>query len=139
MELRGIPLHALVVHAAVVFPPLAALGAGAYSCLDRFRARLRLPVLLAALAAASMVWAAWFTGIDLPPDASEALKDQIARHKRYAGVLLWLVSGFALATLVEWERPNRATRILTAVLGAGTLVATVLTGHAGAHAVWVVE
>lgn len=139
MEVSGIPLHALVVHAAVVFPPLAALAAGAYASFGRCRARLRLPVLFAALAAAATVWAAWFTGIDLPPDASEALQDQIGRHKRYAGVLLWLVSGFALATVVEWAQPSRTTRILIAGLGAGTLVATVLTGHAGAHAVWVVE
>lgn len=139
MEINGIPLHVLVVHAAVVFPPLAALGAGAYSCLNQRFARLRLPVLLAALAAAAAVWAAWFTGIDLPPDASEALTAQVARHKRYAGVLLWLVSGFALAAVVEWVQPSRTTRVLIAVLGAGTLVATVLTGHAGAHAVWVVE
>jgi hypothetical protein len=41
MELGGLPLHPLVIHAAVVFGPLAALCALGYALLDRWRERLR--------------------------------------------------------------------------------------------------
>ena len=41
MEINGLPLHVLIVHAAVVFGPLAALSALAYVGLPSWRDRLR--------------------------------------------------------------------------------------------------
>ena len=41
MEINGLPLHVLVVHAAVVFGPLAALSAIGYVALPSQRDRLR--------------------------------------------------------------------------------------------------
>ena len=49
MELNGVPLHPLVVHAVVVLGPLAALTGLAYAAVPRWRWLLRCP--LVALAA----------------------------------------------------------------------------------------
>ena len=49
MEINGLPLHPLVVHAAVVFGPLAALAALAYVVLPAWRDRLRWPMVVLAL------------------------------------------------------------------------------------------
>ena len=49
MEFHGIPLHPLVVHAAVVFTPLAALSALGFALVERWRGYLRWPTLVAAM------------------------------------------------------------------------------------------
>ena len=53
MEINGLPLHPLVVHAAVVFGPLGALLALGYVSLPARRDRLRLPMLGLALTSAT--------------------------------------------------------------------------------------
>ena len=52
-EFRGLPLHVLVVHAAVIFVPLAALCAVLFVALPRWRYLLRWP--LVALTVISLV------------------------------------------------------------------------------------
>ena len=55
MEINGLPLHPLVVHAAVIFGPIAALTALAF-LVPRWRLRLRWPMVgLALVATASIV------------------------------------------------------------------------------------
>ena len=49
-SIAGLPLHPLVVHATVVFTPLAALAALAYVFLGRYRDLLRWPTLVLAVA-----------------------------------------------------------------------------------------
>ena len=44
MEINGVPLHPLVVHAVVVFAPLAALFGIAYAVLPNWRWALRWPL-----------------------------------------------------------------------------------------------
>ena len=45
-EFRGLPLHVLVVHAAVIFVPLAALCAILFVALPRWRYQLRWPLVV---------------------------------------------------------------------------------------------
>ena len=146
-SVTGIPLHPLVVHATVVFTPLAALAALAYVFLGRYRDLLRWPTLVLALIAVGTVWAAYLTGAnffdsDRFQSFSGELLDRIEKHESYAGTLRWIASGFGIVTVAMTYLHDRAgsSRMalsgLVAVLAVLTLVWTVLTGDAGARAVW---
>jgi len=146
-EINGVPLHPLVVHAAVVFGPLAALSALAYVGLPKHRDRLRWVSLVVVLLATASIWAAYLTGNNFFSSSrfdhfsGEAL-DRIHTHQSYARTLRWITSGFAAVTiLATWLHsrtgPTRIALGLLVVIGAVlTLIWTVLTGDAGARAVW---
>ena len=55
MEINGLPLHPLVVHAAVIFGPLGCLTALAYVGLPQHRDRLRWVALAMVLIATAVV------------------------------------------------------------------------------------
>jgi hypothetical protein len=148
MEINGLPLHVLVVHAAVVFGPLSALSALAYVALPSWRDRLRWVTLLLVLIATGAIWTAYlsganffdsdrFNGIEGTP-----LEKSILDHEALAETLRLVVSGFAAVTLLAtWQHKREgAVRLLLGVLVAAgaiaTLVYTVLTGDAGAQSVW---
>jgi len=84
MELNGTPLHPLVVHAAVVFVPLAAVAVAAY-VVPRWRALLRWPALVLSIGAAASVQLAAMSG--------DSLKEKVGRsplietHEMWAGRL----------------------------------------------------
>lgn len=143
MELNGLPLHPLVVHAAVVFGPLAALTALAYAVSGRLRERLRWPMVGAALVATGSVVAAYLTGDDLlasRPGLEQ--NDQVDTHEDHAELLLWLTIGFgAVAVVSAWlHRHAGAIRVLLSVALAASamavLVQVAITGEAGSRAVW---
>jgi uncharacterized membrane protein len=147
MEINGVPLHPLVVHAAVVFGPLAALSALGYVGLPKYRDRLRWVTLVAVLIATGAIWAAYLTGANfLDSDRFAGLRgealEKIQKHEDYAGTLRLLTSGFAIVTLAAtyWHNRTGAVRwLLSGLVAVGavlTLVWTVLTGDAGAQAVW---
>ncbi|WP_426245086.1 DUF2231 domain-containing protein [Nocardioides sp. LHG3406-4] len=146
MEINGLPLHPLVVHAAVVLGPLAALAALAY-LVPAWRDRMRWPMLLLALVATGAIWAAYLTGEDFLDSArfeglSGPALELVEDHEELADTLRLVVSGFGavalLAALVH--RRGGAVRVLLSVLLLVAAVAvgvwTVLTGEAGAQAVW---
>jgi hypothetical protein len=147
MEIRGLPVHVLVVHATVVLTPLAALVAVAYVCWPRYREMLRWPAAVAAVLAVVLVWAAYFSGNNFFASSrfdhfSGAILDRIDTHERYARTLRWIASGFGLVTVVAvWQhrRPGAVRVGLSVLVVAGavlTLTWTFLTGEAGARAVW---
>jgi len=112
MEISGLPLHPLVVHAAVVFGPIGALTALAYAGLPRWRGRLRMPMLALALLATGSVVAAYLTGSNFLESRPElGQKAMVETHEARAELLLGLSA-------------------------AAVLVQVVLTGDAGARAVW---
>jgi len=152
MELKGIPLHPLVVHAAVVFVPLAAVAVAAY-VVPRWRALLRWPALVLSLGAAASVQLAAMTG--------DSLKEKVGRsplietHEMWAGRLQaasWVLAGVMLVAF--WALPHvhtltrgtdRSSRmpvlerplgLALPVLAVVVLALVVLTGDAGARAVW---
>jgi hypothetical protein len=146
-EINGLPLHPLVVHAAVILGPLAALSALAYVGLPRHRDRLRWVALVMVLLGTAAIWAAYLTGNNFFASSrfdnfsGEAL-DRIHTHQNYARTLRWITSGFAAVTVLATylhtrTGPTRMVLGVLVVLGAVfTLVWTVLTGDAGARAVW---
>ena len=71
MELNGVPLHPLVIHAVVVFVPLAALAA-VLMAWPRWRWLARWPALLLTLGATAACYVATVSGAELflyPGDA----------------------------------------------------------------------
>ena len=150
MEINGLPLHILVIHAAVVLGPLAALLAIAYAAAPlTWRDRLRWVALATVLIATGAIWLAWYTGDDLLDSSrfdfladNRELRDKIDKHADLGGDLRWVASGFAAVTLLATglhRRTGVAHLLLSLLLVAAavaTLVYTVLTGEAGSQAVW---
>jgi uncharacterized membrane protein len=146
-EINGLPLHPLVVHAAVVLGPLAAVSALAYVGLPTYRDRLRWVTLVAVLLATASIWAAYLSGNNFFSSGhfdnfSEKIQDRIATHQSYARTLRWITTGFAAVTvLATWlhSRSGPTRIILGALVAVGavfTLIWIALTGEAGARAVW---
>ncbi|GAA1128820.1 DUF2231 domain-containing protein [Nocardioides aquiterrae] len=146
MEINGLPLHPLVVHAAVVLGPLAALAAILYAVLPGWRDGLRWPMVVLVLVATAAIWTAYYTGINFrgtkdffnqPPVAAK-----IDQHARYANILRWVTTGLAVvAVAAAWLHARVGTiRIVLSsalvVAGTVTLAYVVLTGEAGARSVW---
>jgi uncharacterized membrane protein len=148
MEINGLPLHVLVVHAAVVFGPLAALCAIAYAAVPAWRDRLRWPMLALAVVAFGSIWMAVLSGQDFYDSDRFAgaegtpVAAAIDDHQELGETLRWVVSGFlVLAVVAAWQhrREGAARHVLGVLLAAaavGTLVYTVLSGDSGAQAVW---
>lgn len=148
MEINGVPLHPLVVHAAVVLTPVAGLVAVGYA-VPSWRDRLRWPLVVLAVLAAAAVWVAYLSGENLRTDRFGAvtgtLADRIADHETWAKRLRIGASVFAVVALAAaWSHGRTgATRavltLLTVVAGLVTLVLVVLTGDAGAQATWRID
>lgn len=143
MEINGLPLHPLVVHAAVVFGPLAALAALTYAVVPAWRARLRLPMAVLAVVAGMAVLAAYLSGnsfLDARPELGEV--PGVDTHQDRARFALWTTLAFtlvALATAWLHDRSARARTLASVVLALaaiGVLVTVTLTGDSGARAVW---
>jgi hypothetical protein len=153
MTVNGIPAHPLVVHAAVVLVPLAALLATAYAVWPRWRWQTRTPAAVLAVVAAASVQLAAMTGDQLKSSLHEDTS-LIHTHEQYAGLLqaaMWVLAG--LMVIAWWALPHEnplpdkdhregvtvLARPLVALLplaSAAVLVLVVLTGDAGARAVW---
>ena len=144
MEINGLPLHALVVHAAVVLSPLAAVLALAYVVLPRWREWLRWPVVALAVPAAVAVWVAHLSGERLVEvnQYGGPLLPLIETHEARAEVFRLVVLAFAVVAVLAAALHRRAgaVRWVLGVLLAGSAVATVvyavLTGDAGAQIAW---
>jgi lipopolysaccharide export LptBFGC system permease protein LptF len=143
MEINGVPLHPLVVHAAVVFGPLAALAALGYVALPAWRDRLRWPMLVLAVVASGAIVTAYFTGLNLLQTRPEL--QQIAgvdTHKSRGTTLFWFTLPFAAVAVASGllhERTGAVRILLNVLLGLAALAVlglVVATGDAGAHAVW---
>ncbi len=143
MEIGGLPLHPLVIHATVVLTPVAALCALAYAVVGRWRDRLRWPMgVLAVLATASVV-AAYLTGRNLL-EGRPALgtKPLVVTHEDRATLLLWVALGFgAVSVVATWLHVRAGAvqvvlRVALTVIALAVLVQVVRTGDAGSRAVW---
>lgn len=144
MEINGLPLHALVVHSAVVFGPLSGLAGLSYGLVPRWRDRLRWPLVVVVAVATVSVWVAYLSGEQLT-EANEyggPLAELVETHEDRAGMLRLSVSAlavvsFASAWLHTRTGPIRLLLVgLVAVLGLVTAIYTVLVGDAGAQIAW---
>lgn len=153
MTLNGIPLHPLVVHAAVVLVPLTALFAVGFAFVPRRRWQLRTVGAAVAVASAVCVQLAVMTGDDLKERLNEDTSI-IEDHEHWAGLLQvtsWILA--ALMVLAWWALPHdnplpdrgehagvaalTVPLVVLLTIGAVALcVLVVLTGDTGAKSVW---
>ena len=147
-ELFGLPAHPLVVHAAVVLLPLAAIFAVVCAAIPRARSHYAPIGLALALAATFAVGLAQGSGEALEErvDETELVEEHTEQGER---VLPWAVGvtiAAAAATAAPFlarRRPSISARTITAALvavslvaGAGATWAITEVGHSGAKATW---
>ncbi|GAA2856019.1 DUF2231 domain-containing protein [Microbacterium arabinogalactanolyticum] len=150
-RIAGLPLHPLLVHAVVVLTPLTALAVALVAVWPAARRRLGWAPPVAALGVAALAPVTVLAGQSL---ASTVGYTPAILHHEALGLMLipWtialLIASVAVAVgdrmlpRLRRTRP-RMSRILAVaiiaaavVAAAGTIVVTVLTGDAGARAVW---
>lgn len=141
MDVYGLPLHPLIVHAAVVLLPLAAIGALLVIGSAWVRTRYGWLTVACAAAGAAACVAARLSG--------QALAESIGgggvlvqAHRMWGELAPYPAVALALAlpATLLLERRTRggwwAGLVVTATSSLACLVLVVLTGHSGATAVW---
>lgn len=152
-SLFGLPAHPLIVHAAVVLVPLAALGTIAIAVWPAARRRLGWIVVAFALGGFITAWMAKESGEPLEEkvEESQLLEDHAELGEAlpaYAFVLF--VTSAGVMGLDEWrrrrlgdgERPSwfgPATAVVAVIAVTASVVTTIdvaRVGHSGARATW---
>ncbi len=148
MEIQGLPLHPLIIHAVVVLVPLAALGGIAISVFTWARKRYGSLVVVGSAAAAVSTFVAQLAGQALYnslPQHSEPLE----AHASIGGqLLLWvilLLAGTVVVMvaqrLIDADNPRGrialiSGAVITIAMALICVVQVVRIGHAGSVAVW---
>ena len=149
MEIMGLPLHPLVVHAVVVLVPLAALGGIVISAWGAARKRYGWLTVAFAFAAAASTLVAQQAGkalaATLGPRHTEALEIHTSLG---TGLLLWVIilffgtaSVMVAQRLIDQQNPQGRIAliiggVITVVTAVISIVQVVRIGHTGSAAVW---
>ena len=141
MEINGIPLHPLVVHAAVIFGPVAALVSLIYATSAKWRVMLQTPAALLAVVASGAIFAAWFTGRNFLSNRPELKQLALVHtHQHRANILALVTIAYVVLAIAAWvtraQPAGRIARVLLAVASIAVLGLVVAVGDAGARAVW---
>ena len=156
MEINGVPLHPLVVHAVVVFAPLAALFGIAYAVLPGWRWALRWPLVAVTGIAVVTAFVATLSGQDLADSSGLIALPEVRTHRDRGLLLRNILFGYTVVVgLAAWrlggpsglkngkgERPNPGGPLYLVTLGLLVIgavavgVAVFLAGDSGARAVW---
>ena len=144
--INGLPVHPLVVHAAVVMVPLAALGLIAMAIWPRFSRRYGWLVVGASVVAAGASFVA--------KESGEAMADRLAEpgfdHEELGELMPAFAAALMLAVIVLWlidrrtpeggPAPRRGLRMVVAIVAVivavAALVWVVRVGDSGAKSVW---
>lgn len=134
----GLPIHALVVHFAVVILPIAVLGILAAIYLPKYASKFTFISLVAAGVGTGFAYIASQSG--------EALAEKIGLpqdHANYGDILPNVAAAFTIMSVVWYLVKNKKITVpikflkhLTAVVGIAVIGLTFITGHTGAQAVW---
>ena len=152
-DLFGLPAHALLVHAAVVLVPLAAVAFAATGWRAAWRRSYSLPIALLGMAGAVSAFLAKQSGEPLKDSLrdtarSTGLDARFGEHPEQGDTAFVLAMLFGIATVAFWvidhygERfnlPKRAGIIAYVVILVPAAMATltmVIAGHSGAELVW---
>lgn len=152
-QINGLPVHVLVLHAAVVFVPLLALGAVVYALVPRWRPRMGWALALLAIAAPVSTFVARASGVELydrlvgqglSGPGKEILDDHMGFGTRT--FLFTLLLGLASLVMVAltWRRGSTRLPLAGEIGGAVVLIALAAisgyyvyqTGDSGSTAVW---
>jgi uncharacterized membrane protein len=144
--INGIPVHPLVIHAAVVLVPLTALGLIAMAIWPRFSAKHGWLVVGSAAIATMSCFAA--------KESGEALEDRVGEpgfdHAELGDLMPILAAVMLIVVVALWlldrqgpndaPAPRRGLRLAVAVVGVvialGNLVWVFRVGDSGAKSVW---
>lgn len=151
-QINGLPVHALVVHAAVVFVPLLAIGAIVYALVARWRPRIGWAVLLLAIIAPTCAFVAMQSGKQLHERLlAQGLRGRgleiIADHRDFGTLTFWFTLALGVLCLIMVIATLRKTSSLPRAVDLGLAVVVVAlaaisgyyvfrTGDSGATAVW---
>ena len=150
-QLNGLPVHVLVVHAAVVFVPLLAVGAIVYALVPRWRTRVGWAVVLLAVAAPVATLAAKLSGEELEArllqqGVSGRGAEIISDHSGYGNLTFWFALALGVVSLVmvlATSRGRSLPRVAELGMAAVMVVLAAIsgfyvfqTGDSGATAVW---
>jgi uncharacterized membrane protein len=136
--ISGLPVHALIVHFAVVVLPVSAIGLIAIIYTPKLKGKYSF------LAASGIVLGS--ASVLVAKQSGEALAEHIGTpvvHADYASLLTYAAFIFMVLTVL-WYRSSKGRRSrivtpishVTAIAGVAVLFLTFLTGHTGAEAVW---
>ena len=144
----GLPIHALVVHAAVILIPLAAL-LGILFVRPAWRMALRWPLVVGAAIATALAYTARQSGEVLKDSLGDQLKDNkageiVQRHQDLSGYLwIWLLVFLGVCVIAALVLPRLtnplaggAVTIIVAAVAVIVIVLVGVTGHQGSKAVW---
>jgi uncharacterized membrane protein len=152
-EFKDLPLHPLVVHAAVVLIPLLVLGAVVYAVAPGLRSRIGWAVTGLAVAAPLAALLAKLSGeafrqrlIDNNNIGGRVL-ERVNDHRSLGNITLWFTIALAVTTLLLLFITSRrapaiprwgvvAVGVIVVVLAAGSGYYVFWTGDYGARAVW---
>jgi uncharacterized membrane protein len=152
-QINGLPVHALVLHAAIVFIPLLVLGAVVYAVVPRWRSRTGWAALLLAIVAPVCAFVARESGLKLyervtARGVSAAGRRIIDSHMNFGTLTMWFTIALGVVTLVmvlaTLRRPGN-TLPRAADLGLAVIMVALAaisgyyvfrTGDSGATAVW---
>ena len=152
-QINGLPVHVLVLHAAVVFVPLLALGAVVYALVPRWRPRTGWALVLLAIAAPASAWVAKASGTDLynrlvGQGLSGPGKEILDDHMSFGTRTAWFALALGVVSLVmvalTWRRGGTRLPLIGELGGAVVLIVLAAfagyyvfqTGDSGANAVW---
>ena len=154
MEINGLPLHPLSVHAVVVLVPLTALVGLVYALVPKWRWLLRWPLVAVAVLGAAFSVLATSAGEALL-EARPQLDGLVEEHEEYgemlrnlslayvvaAGLGAWALGGTSALASGGGTRETRGALGWVAVAalvagGVALLVVAFLAGESGARAGW---
>ena len=146
-QIGGLPVHILVIHAAVVFVPLLALGAIVYAVVPRWRSKIGWAVISLAIITPIVTFVSKESGEKLYDRQSASFKPKLDAHMGFGTNTFWFTLALAVVTLVvaivTLRRPGALPRIAEIALGVIMIVLAVIsgyyvyrTGDSGAHVVW---
>lgn len=152
-QINGLPVHALVIHAAVVLVPLLALVAVVYAAFPRWRAKVDWAAVLLSIAAPVTAWVSKESGEELRGRlVASGLKGEalttIDDHMGYGTLTVYFSLALGVVTLImvfltlrrkDRPLPRAATLALSVIMVALAAVSSYYvfkTGDSGAQAVW---
>jgi uncharacterized membrane protein len=151
-QISGLPVHVLVVHAAVVFVPLLALGAIAYALVARWREKIGWAVIALAIIAPICTLVSKLSGEKLYDRlVAQGLKgkgkEMLDDHMDFGTRTFWFTLALGVVTLVfvlltlrkSGSLPRAASLGLAVIMVALAAISgyyVFRTGDSGAHVVW---
>lgn len=149
-SISGLPLHALVVHVAVVLVPLAALAFILLGWKAEWRQHYALPVAVLAVGGAAAAILAAATGGSLEETIREAAGTRVrfGEHPEQGDsarlfAVIFAIGAVGLWTLEAWRErlglqswTSTATYAVSSLVGVIAIATMVVAGHSGAALVW---